>query len=45
MIALVLVASLVDYPLRTPLMMLIFAIACGWLGASICVPTHDATPE
>ncbi|HKR24331.1 MAG TPA: O-antigen ligase family protein [Allosphingosinicella sp.] len=25
-------ASLVDYPLRTPLMGLIFAIVCGWLG-------------
>jgi O-antigen ligase len=26
-------ASLVDYPLRTPLMATIFAIACGWLAA------------
>jgi len=26
-----LLSSLVDYPLRTPLMMAIFAIACGWL--------------
>jgi hypothetical protein len=25
-------ASLVDYPLRTPLMALIFAVICGWLG-------------
>lgn len=26
-------ASLVDYPLRTPLMSAVFAIGCGWLGA------------
>lgn len=26
-------SSLVDYPLRTPLIATIFAIACGWLGA------------
>lgn len=31
MIAMVLLASLVDYPLRTPLMGVIFTIACGWL--------------
>ncbi|MXP40280.1 hypothetical protein GRI75_01305 [Altererythrobacter soli] len=28
-----LVSSLVDYPLRTPLMSAIFAVACGWLSA------------
>jgi O-antigen ligase len=35
MILLVLLSSLVDYPLRTPLMMAIFAIACGWLGTAV----------
>lgn len=33
MIGFVLLSSLVDYPLRTPLMMAIFAIGCGWLAA------------
>lgn len=33
MIGLLLLSSLVDYPLRTPLMMAIFGIACVWLGA------------
>lgn len=35
-IILVLLSSLVDYPLRTPLMGALFALACGWLeqGAS-----------
>jgi len=27
-----LASSLVDYPLRTPLMSVLFALACGWLG-------------
>lgn len=31
MIAMLFLASLVDYPLRTPLLALVFAIACGWL--------------
>lgn len=31
MILLLFLASLVDYPLRTPLMAAIFAVACGWL--------------
>jgi O-antigen ligase len=31
MILLVLVASLVDYPLRTPLMAVVFTIACAWI--------------
>lgn len=31
MIAVLLLASLVDYPLRTPLLQSWFAIACGWL--------------
>lgn len=30
-IVLILLSSLVDYPLRTPLMGLLFALACGWL--------------
>lgn len=34
MIAFLLLSSLVDYPLRTPLMAAIFAIACGWLAPS-----------
>jgi len=34
MILLVLLSSLVDYPLRTPLMMAIVAIACGWLASA-----------
>lgn len=33
MIALLLAASLVDYPLRVPTMMALLAIACGWLAA------------
>ncbi len=32
LIALVLLSSLVDYPLRTPLMSALFALACGWVG-------------
>lgn len=34
MVMLILASSLVDYPLRNPLMMAIMAIACGWLSAS-----------
>lgn len=30
-IALILASSLFDYPLRTPLMSVLFALACGWL--------------
>ncbi len=37
MIAVLLLASLVDYPLRTPLLEAWFAIACGWL----CVPPNN----
>jgi O-antigen ligase len=37
-IGLILLSSLVDYPLRTPLMMAIFAIACSWLGRSAARP-------
>jgi hypothetical protein len=33
-ILLLLSASLVDYPLRVPSMMLVLAIACGWLGGA-----------
>lgn len=32
MIAFLLLASIVDYPLRTPLAGMLMAIACGWLG-------------
>lgn len=31
MMLILLMASLVDYPLRTPLMTALFALACGWL--------------
>lgn len=31
MIVIMLLSSLVDYPLRTPLMAALFAVACGWL--------------
>lgn len=31
MILMLFLASLVDYPLRTPLMSVVFAFACGWL--------------
>lgn len=41
-IALLVVASLIDYPLRTPLMMAILAIACGWLGAGVAAAAKDA---
>jgi hypothetical protein len=34
MILLLLLASLVDYPLRVPIIAMTFAIACGWLGAA-----------
>ncbi len=32
MIVIILGSSLVDYPLRTPLLAALFALACGWLG-------------
>jgi len=44
MILFVLASSVVDYPLRTPLMMAIFAIACGWLSNSAGHSAGD-TPE
>lgn len=34
MLALMLASSVVDYPLRTPLLSVLFAIACGWLVAA-----------
>jgi len=34
MILLILLSSVVDYPLRTPLLMAIFAVCCGWLGVN-----------
>jgi len=33
MIVMVLLSSVVDYPLRTPLLMAFFALACGWLAS------------
>ena len=39
-----LVASLVDYPLRTPLLGAWFAIACGWLCARRDSPIPRVTP-
>ncbi len=35
MILFLLGASLVDYPLRTPLMSIVFTIACGWLASNL----------
>jgi len=32
-VVLTLMSSLVDYPLRTPLVMAVFCVACGWLAA------------
>lgn len=32
-VAILLTASLVDYPLRSPLLLAVFALACGWLSA------------
>jgi hypothetical protein len=34
MILVLLLASLVDYPLRVPIITMAFAIACGWLGGA-----------
>ena len=39
-ILLLLAASLVDYPLRVPLLQVVFAVACGWVGSS-----RRAAPE
>lgn len=39
-VAFLLLASLVDYPLRAPLMAAVFAIGCGWL----CAPRADDRP-
>lgn len=41
MVLLLFIASLVDYPLRTPIMASIFAIACAWL-AEARQPTQQA---
>lgn len=41
MVMMTFIASLVDYPLRTPLFGAIFAIACGWLAAG----TNRALPS
>lgn len=42
MIAVLLLASLVDYPLRTPLLQSWFAIACGWLCTARQVQRSEA---
>lgn len=39
------VASVVDYPLRTPLMMAVMAIACSWLAAGGSATTDSALDE
>jgi hypothetical protein len=44
MILLLLLASLVDYPLRVPFMSVVLAIACGWLGQGQARPVRGA-PE
>ena len=41
---LLLVWSLVDYPLRTPILAMIFAIASGWLGASRGADSGESRP-
>ncbi|MBX3560581.1 MAG: O-antigen ligase family protein [Sphingomonas sp.] len=33
-VLLLLIASLVDYPLRTPMLTVLFSVACGWLGGT-----------
>ena len=44
-IALLLVWSLVDYPLRTPFLATVLAIAAGWLGGSRAVPPPPNADE
>lgn len=39
MILMLFLASLVDYPLRTPFLSVVFAIACGWLAQAPKRPT------
>jgi O-antigen ligase len=36
-VVMVLLASLADYPLRTPLIAMLFAVACAWAGAEASV--------
>lgn len=43
-IVLALLSSLVDYPLRTPAFAMIFAFACGWLGAGRGRDSADGVP-
>jgi len=33
-VAILLLASLADYPLRTPFVMIVFALSLAWLGSS-----------
>lgn len=41
-----LASSLVDYPLRTPSLAMVFAICCGWLSATgRPANTHSSTPD
>jgi O-antigen ligase len=41
-ITILLLSSLVDYPLRTPLLSAVFAIACGWIAANSAVSGRGA---
>jgi O-antigen ligase len=47
MILMFFLASLVDYPLRTPLLSLVFAVLCGWLceASRFGEPGAQAAPE
>lgn len=41
MLLLLLLGSLFDYPLRVPILAVVFAIACGWLGSAREKPAND----
>ena len=45
MILMFFLASLVDYPLRTPLLALIFAMLCGWLSEASRLRRPDEAPD
>jgi O-antigen ligase len=45
MVLLVLLSSIVDYPLRTPLIAAIMAIACGWLGEGLRTSRSEIMPR
>jgi O-antigen ligase/tetratricopeptide (TPR) repeat protein len=45
LVLLLLGASLADYPLRTPMLSVVFTIACGWLALTLPVEEPEATRE